>query len=198
MPTITRENIRIRLRHRENNGSDFEFRTYAGTLAWDTTARTLNLTDPVTGAVILALTEKPETVYGNVVMLKDVPFPARLKDVYPEADGALESLRALGVIKYIPSVAFEGMRSPVTLAEDLGAAEQEACTRKATVTLFKPSGKYYTTVAWRVPVAAVGPYDMALSPDFQSIDGGAVMVDADASEHYPEAENWGEARLLSA
>lgn len=198
MPTITRENVRIRLRLRGADTSDFEFHTYAGTLAWDTDAQTLDLTDPVTGAVIVALTEKAGNLGGNMVMLKDVPFPARFGGVYPEADGALESLQALGVIKHNPRVAFEGLRSAVTLSGDLGAADQEACTRTATVTLFKPSGKYHMQAAWRVPVAAVGPDDMVLSPDYQSIDGGAVLVDADASEEYPDAENWGYPHLLSA
>lgn len=50
---------------------------------------------------------------------------------------------------------------------------------KATVILFKPSGKYYTEEYWKVPDGANGPYDMIRSPDFRRIDGGAVLVDAD-------------------
>lgn len=196
MSTITREKVRIQLRLRDGSTPDFKSRTYAGTLVWDTGARTLNLVHPDTGAVILAITEKAENLSGNMVMLKDVPYPARFPGVYPEADGALESLRALGVINHNPRVTFEGRRSPVTLTGDLGAAVQEACTRTATVTIFKPSGRYYMTAEWQVPVAAVGPYDMVLSPDYQSL-GGAVLVDADASEHYPNALNWGVAHVIS-
>ena len=62
--------------------------------------------------------------------------------------------------------------------------------RRATVVLFKPSGKYYTTEDWRVPDKGfVGPYDMIDSPDFRRISGGAVLVSS-----YSEldgTENWG-------
>jgi hypothetical protein len=50
---------------------------------------------------------------------------------------------------------------------------------KATVTLFKMSGKYYTTESWRVPPDAIGPYDMLRSPDFRRIDSGSVLVESD-------------------
>lgn len=48
---------------------------------------------------------------------------------------------------------------------------------KASVTLFKPSGKYYTCEEWEIPADAIGPYDMKNSPDFRRIGGGAVLVD---------------------
>lgn len=47
---------------------------------------------------------------------------------------------------------------------------------KATVILFKPSGKYYTEEQWRVPDGAIGPWDMERSLDFRRIAGGAVLV----------------------
>lgn len=61
---------------------------------------------------------------------------------------------------------------------------------RATVLLFKPSGKYYTEEKWAVPErvpdfspqrgnymrAVMGPYDLEHSPDFRRIDGGAVLV----------------------
>lgn len=70
--------------------------------------------------------------------------------------------------------------------------------RTATVTLFKPSGKYYTQEAWRVPEGAYGPQQMAESPDFRRIDGGAVLVDADAAPECPAARNFGVPHLFPA
>jgi hypothetical protein len=60
----------------------------------------------------------------------------------------------------------------------------------ATVVLFKPSGKYYTTEEWKVPAGAVWPYTMEFSPDFHRIDGGAVLI--------PEQEPWGVPHLFPA
>lgn len=60
----------------------------------------------------------------------------------------------------------------------------------ATVVLFKPSGKYYTTEQWKVPAGAVWPYTMEFSPDFRRIDGGAVLV--------PEQEPWKVPHLFPA
>lgn len=69
--------------------------------------------------------------------------------------------------------------------------------RTATVILFKASGKYYTTESWRVPDGAVGPWDMEESPDFRRIEGGAVLVAADADTgSFPNDENWGYPQLL--
>lgn len=68
---------------------------------------------------------------------------------------------------------------------------QTVTQRSASVTLFKKSGKYYTQEAWRVPADAIGPEGMRRSPDFRRIDGGVVLVDADAAPELPEAKNWG-------
>lgn len=70
---------------------------------------------------------------------------------------------------------------------------------KVTVTLFKPSGKYYTKEEWEVPECVPlrhellgiidrevsGPYDMRYSPDFRRIDGGAVLVDSQEPWGFP-------------
>lgn len=58
-------------------------------------------------------------------------------------------------------------------------------TLKARVTLFKPSGKYYTSEEWRIPKGAIGPYDMLNSPDFRRIGGGTVLVEAQEPWGYP-------------
>jgi hypothetical protein len=55
----------------------------------------------------------------------------------------------------------------------------------AEVTLFKASGKYYTTEKWRVPAGTIGPYDMEDSPDFRRISGGAVLVGTQEPWGYP-------------
>lgn len=60
----------------------------------------------------------------------------------------------------------------------------------ATVVLFKPSGKYYTTEEWRVPAGAVWPYVMEFSPDFHRIADGAVLV--------PEQEPWNVPHLFGS
>jgi hypothetical protein len=57
--------------------------------------------------------------------------------------------------------------------------------RWATVTLFKPCGKYYTEEAWRIPADATGPYDMERSPNFHRIRGGAVLIDTQEPWGYP-------------
>lgn len=70
---------------------------------------------------------------------------------------------------------------------------------KATVILFKPSGKYYTEEEWEVPEEVpdhspmrgnytrrvIGPYDMEHSKDFRRIDGGAVLVVTQEPWGYP-------------
>lgn len=61
--------------------------------------------------------------------------------------------------------------------------------KKATVTLFKSSGKYYTDEEWRIPPDAVVPADMINSLDFRRLsDGGAVLV--------PKQEPWGYPHLF--
>lgn len=68
----------------------------------------------------------------------------------------------------------------------------------AKVILFKASGKFYTEEEWRIPTevpdhspergdfvrGVLGPWDMALSPDFRRISGGAVLV-TDEKWGYP-------------
>lgn len=53
------------------------------------------------------------------------------------------------------------------------------------VTLFKPSGKYYTEEFWPIPERAVTPADMLRSPAFRRISGGPVLVDAQEPWGYP-------------
>lgn len=55
----------------------------------------------------------------------------------------------------------------------------------ALVLLFKPDGKYYTEEHWRIPEDAVGPYDMARSPDFRGISGGPVLICTQEPWGYP-------------
>jgi hypothetical protein len=76
------------------------------------------------------------------------------------------------------------------------ATSPTAKTRRATVTLFKPSGKYYTSESWRVPYGATQASDMCKSPDFRQINGGAVLVETDAGEEFPENENFGVPHLI--
>ena len=57
---------------------------------------------------------------------------------------------------------------------------------KAKVTLFKPSGKYYTEEEWEIPPNAIGPYDMAESPDFRTIGHGPVLVETQEPWGYPD------------
>lgn len=57
--------------------------------------------------------------------------------------------------------------------------------RLAEVILFKPSGKYYTVEHWTIPDDAIGPYDMARSPDFRRISGGPVLIETQEPWGYP-------------
>lgn len=57
--------------------------------------------------------------------------------------------------------------------------------RRATVILFKSSGKYYCEERWQVPEGAIGPYDMVDSPDFRRIDDGAVLVETQEPWGFP-------------
>lgn len=86
----------------------------------------------------------------------------------------------------------------MTTTSESENATQEASARTASVTLFRKSGKYYTIEAWRVPAGAIGPEDMRRSPDFRRIDGGLVLVDADAANEFPDAKNWGFPHLFPA
>jgi hypothetical protein len=75
----------------------------------------------------------------------------------------------------------------------------EVTAMKVKVTLFKPSGKYYTSEEWEVPKEVpdhspmrgdfvretLGPYDMRHSKDFRRISGGAVLIDSQEPWGYP-------------
>ncbi|WP_257479063.1 hypothetical protein [Acidipropionibacterium jensenii] len=75
------------------------------------------------------------------------------------------------------------------------STRSENAGRRASVTLFKPSGTFQTEASWRVPSNARGPYDMEHSPDFARVDGtGAVLVEAEA-QHEGD-ENWGFPHLI--
>lgn len=73
------------------------------------------------------------------------------------------------------------------LDPDTGFAlpERIVTVHKATVILFKPSGKYYTEEHWRVPEGAMTPHDMARSPDYRTIGGGPVLVDTQEPWGFP-------------
>lgn len=59
-------------------------------------------------------------------------------------------------------------------------------TVRVKVTLFKPSGKYYTTEEWRIPANAIGPADMLRSPDFRRIgETGPVLVETQEPWGFP-------------
>lgn len=70
-------------------------------------------------------------------------------------------------------------------------------SKKASVILFKPSGKYYTTEEWEVPTKeevisrggmpgdSVGPFCMKYSKDFRRIGGGAVLIETQEPWGYP-------------
>lgn len=67
----------------------------------------------------------------------------------------------------------------------------------ALVTLFKPSGKYYTEERWEIPTStevvdrggnrgdSMIPYCMMFSKDFRRIGGGAVLVETQEPWGYP-------------
>lgn len=61
---------------------------------------------------------------------------------------------------------------------------------RADVILFDPDGKYYTIEEWRIPLGAIGPWDMVKSVDFHRIAGGPVLV--------PTQEPWGYPHLFVA
>ena len=54
---------------------------------------------------------------------------------------------------------------------------------KASVILFRKSGKYYTQEEWEVPESALGPHDMVRSPDFRRIDATERIVAAAVAWH---------------
>ncbi len=59
---------------------------------------------------------------------------------------------------------------------------------KVMVTLFKPSGKYYTEEEWEIPENdkySFLPSCMKNSPNFRRISGGAVLVESQEPWGYP-------------
>ncbi len=60
---------------------------------------------------------------------------------------------------------------------DTVVSEIDSGISKASVSLFKPSGKWYCDEEWVIPDNAIGPWEMIDSPDFRRIDGGKVMID---------------------
>ncbi|MCM2391728.1 hypothetical protein [Streptomyces albipurpureus] len=80
-----------------------------------------------------------------------------------------------------------------------GDAVEDPALTVVTVTLFKASGKFYTSEEWRIPTQeqiddAAGkprvaypfiPHCMRYSPDFRRISGGAVLVDTQEPWGYP-------------
>lgn len=57
--------------------------------------------------------------------------------------------------------------------------------KTAKVQLFKPGGKWYADEEWVIPADAIGPFDMADSPDFHRISGGPVLVETQEPWGYP-------------
>lgn len=173
--------------------------TFSGTLFWDSSEHFLALVDAQTHEILVHLTGLKEDLESNQVRLLDVVAPNRIKGVQPEAAGALYALRIIGAVKrqHWNVGAEAGLSTVVEVVPDLGVADQAASTKTASVTLFKDSGKYYTIEAWKVPVHAIGPNDMELSPDFRRISGGAVLVDTDAATEFQNAENWGFPHLIT-
>ena len=56
---------------------------------------------------------------------------------------------------------------------------------KLKVSLFKPSGRYYTEEEWEIPLNAFGPYDMRFSRDYRTIDKGPVLISEESPWGYP-------------
>lgn len=199
MTTITRERFRVELRSLAAPSAATpsprpEYRTYTGTLSWDTENHALDLI--TSDGEILNLTGSTEGLEANEVRVLDVLYPDLVEGVTPVAAGALEALRVLGATEGHVRSSAEGRSSVVALSADLGAAAQENSRRTAAVTLFKASGKYYTVEAWRVPVNAIHPADMLLSPDFRRISDGAVLVNGEEPMEFPDAVSWGFPHLL--
>lgn len=197
MTIVTRNNVRlplhiaVPLEGTEIVKAEFVHKTYAGTLVWDTESRELKLVDPETRETVIQLSGLNGCLADNEVRLLDVRVAVRHEGVIPTIGGALSALRKIGAVRNFRADTPGVNTTVVELEADLGAAAQAACTRTATVTLFKDTGKYYTLEAWAVPVNAILPSDMEMSPDFRRISGGAVLVDTDAASEFPGARNWG-------
>ena len=197
MAIVTRDNVRLPLRTAvpmEGTNivkAEFVHKTYAGALVWDTESRDLKLVDQETRDLVIQLSGLNGCLADNEVRLLDVRADVRDQGIIPTVGGALSALRKIGAVRNFRADTPGQNTVVVELEADLGAAAQAASTRTATVTLFKDTGKYYTQEAWAVPVHAILPSDMEMSPDFHRISGGAVLVDTDAAPECPEASNWG-------
>lgn len=197
MTIVTRDNVRLPLHIAvpvEGTSivkAEFVHKTYAGTLVWDTDNRKLELIDPATQEVVIRLSGLNGCLADNEVRLLDVRASVRDEGIRPAVGGALSALRTMGIVRNFRADTPGKNTTVVELEPDLGVAAQAASTRTATVTLFKDTGKYYTQEAWAVPINAILPSDMEMSPDFRRISGGAVLVDTDAAPECPEARNWG-------
>lgn len=201
MTVISRTSVRLKITRRSALTGELMSSIAAGTLLWDVPAKSLVLVNPRTQEEVLVLTDhhNPESkrLPEGFIYLMDVNFADRLPHVPMEANGALDSLAALGILKTHHYPHPHQGRCVIELNADLGAALQEEDMRIAAVTLFKPSGRYADTDHWRVPVRANSPVDMLLSPDFRRIDNGPVLVNAQEGPH-SEDFSWGIPALLLA
>lgn len=202
MTIVTRENIRIPVLVPSNKaGANGKvFRTRTGTLVWNTEHRSLKLMHPKnSNMILLQLSGRNGSLEDHEVRLLDFRAQNRVEGLEAEVQGALNALRTQGVIANRFRESDRSATSTIVeMNPDLGAGAQAACDRKASVTLFKESGTYSTVAPWRVPVNAIGPGDMRMSPDFQCLPGGSVLVDAMAAEEFPETRNWGFPYLITA
>jgi hypothetical protein len=204
MAIVTRDNVRLPLWTAvpmEGTAivkAEIVHKTHVGTLVWDTESRNLVLVDPETRAVRLRLNGHSDCLADNEVRLLDVRPQYRDESTAPAVGGALSALRTMGIVRNFRADTPGKNTTVVELEPDLGVAAQAASTRTATVTLFKDTGKYYTQEAWAVPVNAILPSDMQMSPDFRRISGGSVLVDSDAAPEFPGARNWGLPQLFPA
>lgn len=78
-----------------------------------------------------------------------------------------------------------GSRDEYTSLRDKAQRLIESGVAKATVTLFKSSGKYYTEAEWLVPADAIGPYDMRRSPDCKLAPGWSALIESIEPWGYP-------------
>lgn len=76
-------------------------------------------------------------------------------------------------------------REEFTSLRDKAQRLIESGVVKATVVTFKPSGKYYTEHEWRVPVDAIGPFDLSRSPDYDLAPGWSALVVTQEPWGYP-------------
>jgi len=116
-----------------------------------------------------------------------VNLAERAESVNALVDAAEDRLNEDGDRQHILESLISGIRAAL------------AVERKASVILFKASGKYYTEEEWRIPAlvkdsspargefvrAAILPSDMKQSPDFRRIDNGPVLIESQDPWGYP-------------